>query len=178
MNHSAILHIEIPKRSIACTHCQERLTLGMEFHSTLKDSSDEGCYIRQDYCLVCWEKLSSQIDLEVIRSTWKSKIPTKKDASDLPKQRDARAMHLLKEALTRQGIDDYAEAFVLTMYLARKRLIYFRQDLLLEDGQKASLYEVAQTEEMLCVRRITLSTLQIEKIQVALAAKFKSGNVS
>lgn len=174
MSSHIAFQIEIPKRNTICTHCQKLLAPGMEFHSTLRGCSEEGGCIRQDYCLNCWENLASQNALEAARSTWKSKVPTKKEASCLPKQRDARAMCLLREALLRNGIDDHGEAFVLTLYLARKRLIYFRQDLLLEDGQKASIYEVAQTEEMLCVRKVASSALQIEKIQRELAAKFKA----
>lgn len=173
MNTSAIFHIEIPKRSAMCTHCQKFFTPGMEFHSILKEGTEEGVYIRQDYCLACWDSLTKQMTYEDVRTTWKSKIPAKKDVSDLPRQRDARAMYLLKEALLRDGVENYAEAFVLTMYLARKRLIYFRRDLILGDGQEASIYEVAQSEETLCVRKVPLSTLQIDKIQSELASKFK-----
>lgn len=174
MNHSAIFTIEIPKRNSVCARGQETLLPGMEFYSILKESS-EGGYIREDYCLACWKHISSEIDLNMIRSLWKSKVPTKKEVSELPKQRDARAMYLLKDALTRQSVQDYQEAFLLAMYLARKRLIYFRQDLILEDGYPASLYEVAETEEMLCVRKVNLSTLEIETLQPILAAKFKTG---
>jgi hypothetical protein len=173
MSSSPIFQIEIPKRGTVCACDQAPFTQGMELHSILTDAVDEGVYIRKDYCMSCWEKISPQIISEGVRSIWKSKVPAKKGISDLPKQRDARAMYLLKEALLRQGVDDFAEAFILAMYLARKRLIYFRQDLILEDGQKASIYEVAQTEEMLCVRKIELSSLQIAKIQSGLAAKFK-----
>ncbi|MBA3817143.1 MAG: hypothetical protein H0X29_11630 [Parachlamydiaceae bacterium] len=173
MSSSVVFQIEIPKRGSSCVLCQEHFGPGVEFHSTLKDSPDQGIYLRQDYCLSCWKKATPQLDLELFRSTWKSKVPIKKETSDLPKQRDARAMYLLKEALKGDRVDDYAETFILAMYLARKRLIYFRQDLLLEDGQKAALYEVAQSEEMLCVRKVAPSTLHIEKIQIALAAKFK-----
>lgn len=173
MSTSAIFHIKIPRRSAACAQCQKSFISGMEFFSLLKEGAEEGIYIRQDYCLMCWEKLAQQKTLEDVRTTWKSKIPAKKEVSDLPRQRDARAMYLLKEALLRDGIENDAEAFVLTMYLARKRLIYFRRDLVLKDGQEASIYEVAQTEEMLCVRKVPLSTLQIDKIQCELALKFK-----
>lgn len=173
MSTPAIFHIEIPKRSSICVQCKKSFFSGMEFHSLLKEGIEEGIYTRQDYCVFCWEKVSQQMTLEDIRTTWKSKVPAKKAISDLPRQRDARAMYLLKEALLHNYIENVAEAFVLTMYLARKRLIYFRKDLILEDGQEASIYEVAQTEEMLCVRKVPLSTLHIDKIQSELASKFK-----
>lgn len=174
MSSLSIFKIEIPKRNSLCAQGQEPFTSDMEFYSVLRDGVEEGVYIREDYCLKCWEKLSAENTLENIRSTWKSKVPVKKEVSELPKERDARAMYLLKEALLRQEPDDIAEAFILAMYLARKRIIYFRRDLVLADGQNASIYEVSQTEEMLCIPKMALSVLQIEKVQRALAVKFKN----
>lgn len=173
MNIKASFQIEIPKRGDMCAQGKEPLIPGMEIHSVLRESlEDQGLYERQDYCNFCWEQLCSQNT--IIGSIWKSKIPFKNEAPNLPKQRDARAMSLLKEALMRNGKDDHAEAFILALYLARRRLMYFRQELVLEDGQAASVFEVADTEEMLCVRKISLSTLHIEKIQRELAIKFRS----
>lgn len=166
--------IEIPKRSNVCHQGKEPLLPGAEIYSTLKEGTIEGTYERQDFCLTCWKQLAKENSHHEVCSSWRSKIPLKKEASDLPKQRDARALCLLKEALKSNEPDDQAEAFVLTLYLARRRLLYFRQDLVLEDGQPASVCEVAETEEMLCIRKIALSHLQVEKIQQQLAKKFKA----
>lgn len=174
MTIKSVFQVEIPKRGNCCAMGQETLGPGMEIYSVLKEGQEEGIYERRDYCLACWDKMSKQNDLQDLRSSWKSKIPLKKEASQLPKQRDARAMCLLKEALTRNCHDNHAEAFILALYLARKRIIYLRQELILEDGQLASVYEVAETEEMLCVRKIALSNLEVEKTQRELAMKFKA----
>lgn len=164
--------IEIPKRGRHCALGQEELASGMEILSALKDGVD-GIYERRDFCLSCWETLSAQNANKEFSTVWRSKIPSKRDVSDLPKQRDARAMVLLKSALQADEQLYREEAFVLSLYLARKRLIFFRQAMTLDDGQKANLYECAESEEMLCIRQIALSKLEVDRIQQELAAKFK-----
>lgn len=170
MTISTIFQIEIPRRSTECFHCIALFTPGMVFNSVLKDSSEKGVYVRQDYCSTCWKKLEPQISREAI-STWKSKVLHKKSVSNLPLQRDERAMFLLKEAIKDQNNIDCSEVFVLAIYLARKRLIHWRHDLILDDGQQASIYEISHTEEMLCIKKVPLSSLNIEEIQYKLAAK-------
>ncbi len=164
--------IEIPRRGQVCLHGQEPFTGGMEYYSVLLDGVAEGAYERQDYCSQCWDQLAKQNAISKSLSTWKSNVPMKKEASDLPKQRDARALYLLKEALKNNEPESCAEAFVLALYLARKRLMYQRQEIKLADGKPALIFEVAETEEMLCVRRIPVSELQVEKVQIDLAKKF------
>jgi hypothetical protein len=90
----------------------------------------------------------------------------------MPQRRDERALCLLKEALTREGADDQAEAFVLALYLARKRLLILRQELVTEDHIPRLLYEIPAVEEMLCVRKLALDDSQAKKIQQTLAIKF------
>jgi len=164
--------IEIPRRATACLHGQEPFVGGMEYYSVLMDGPSEGIYQRQDYCSQCWDKLSKEKALPPNQSSWKSNVPLKKEASDLPKQRDARALYLLKEAIKSQEPADCEEAFVLSLYLARKRLMYQRQEIKLADGKPALIFEVAETEEMLCVRKIPLSELQVGNVQLELAKKF------
>ena len=173
MHNASLFHMDIPKRAAICAHGQEAFSPGMEIHSTLQGDQGDGKWIRKDYCQQCWSLLASQTTLEPVRSTWRSKIAAKKAPPTLPKQRDARAMHLLQEALMRHEAEDEAEAFVLALYLARKRLIYFRQDILLEDGCNASIYEIAHTGEMFCVKKFPLSSLHVEQIQCNLAEKFR-----
>lgn len=170
----SVFQIEIPKRTTICHSCQQPLNPGSEIFSALKEGQIEGAYDRQDFCLSCWNKPSAQDSNSTVQSLWKSKIPLKKPVSDLPKQRDARALCLLKAALNSSEPDDQAEAFILALYLGRRRLLYFRQDLVLEDGQAACICEIAETEEMLCIRKISLSNLQVEKVQQQLAKKFKA----
>ena len=107
---------------------------------------------------------------------WKATVPFRKEPSELPKQRDARALHLLKENILCNHLEDYSETFVLSLYLARRRRITFRRDMLLPDGKQGALYEVADTEEMLLVPKVLLSDLQVENLQLTLAKKFQTND--
>jgi hypothetical protein len=166
-----MFQIEIPKRATTCIKGGESLVQGMEYYSTLIRAEGEEEYQRHDYCLACWEKT---VDQAMQSSSWKSVVPTKKDGSELPKRRDERALYLLKEVLRdKENESSEAEAFVLSLYLARRRLIFFRQEMKKRDNKPVNIYEVAATEEMLCVPKFEISELPIEKIQLELAKKFK-----
>lgn len=171
-----MFQIEIPKRATCCVKGGEPLLQGAEYYSALVRGEGDEVYHRQDYCHSCWEKHNSDNpDHLHINSSWKSTVPLKKEVSELPKQRDARALYLLKEALHDQDTSaKIAEAFVLALYLARRRLIYLRQEMKREGKLPICFYEVAETEEMLCVPKIPLSDLQVETVQLELAKKFNA----
>ena len=168
-----MFQIEIPKRGAVCAHHGEALTPGSEYYSALKAGEQEGLLSRKDYCAACWETLQQNKQLLDVISSWKSMVPPKKEGSDLPKQRDERALYLLKEALA-SSEDRRDEAFVLALYLARRRRLYLRQELKRANQPPASIYEVAETEEMLCVPKVSLSQLQVETVQIELAKKFNA----
>ena len=166
-----MFQINVPKRAAVCSFGGEAMVPGMEYYSALMfGEKEEHCH-RRDYCPVCWDLINKEQGNQSLNSTWKSKVPLKKDLSDLPKKRDDRALYLLKEALILGNAVPEEEAFVLSLYLARRRKIYFRQEIKRE-GKAFSLYEVAETEEMLCVPKVELSQLQIGILQEALARKF------
>lgn len=168
-----MFQIEIPKRATCCIKGGEPLLQGSDYYSALVRGESEEVYQRQDYCLACWEKTSDQVSH--LSSSWKSTVPLKKDGSELPKRRDERALYLLKEALANQdSSQSIAEAFILSLYLARRRLVFLRQEMKREGKLPVSIYEVAETEEMLCVPKIALSDLHVEKVQLELAKKFKA----
>ena len=165
-----MFQIEIPKRATSCIKGGELLAQGMEYYSTLVRGDGEEDFQRHDYCPACWEKANQTMQ----SSSWKSVVPFKKDGSELPKRRDERALYLLKEVLRDKENENSAlEAFVLSLYLARRRLIFFRQEMKKRDNKTVSIYEVAETEEMLCIPKFEISELPIEKIQLELAKKFK-----
>jgi hypothetical protein len=167
-----MFQIEVPKRASSCCKGGEIFLPGAEYFSVLVKCSDE-MYRRQDYCLTCWES-NGEISKNAA-SSWRSSVPLKKEGSELPKQRDARAFYLLKEATSSPYNDaSIAEAFVLSLYLARRRLICLRQEIHQEGKLPLCLYEVAETEEMLCVPKISISDLQVEIIQIELAKKFNA----
>lgn len=165
-----MLQIEIPKRASHCFKGGELLNQGDSYYSALILGQNEHVYQRQDYCLTCWKECGQSIP--AMASSWKSIVPKKKEKSELPKRRDDRALYLLKEALANLEAEGAKEeAFVLSLYLARRRLIAVRQELM-KEGKPFSLYEVAETEEMFCIPKISLSELKIEKVQQELSKKF------
>ena len=166
------LQIEIPKRAKVCTKDNAPLAPETPYYSVLCEDEHSGL-VRQDYCEHCWQLFARQETISLARSHWKSKVPSKKEEIQLPKHRDERAMVLLKHALQRSDEDSCAEAFVLALFLAHKRILFLRQEIRQDDGQIACLYEVAETEEMIWVKKINLSQLQTEQIQSELAKKFK-----
>lgn len=172
MSTKSAFQIAIPRRSYACSQCNEPFAAGKTYYSILGEERVEGDYPRLDYCQACWTK-QTKSKTPQYSSAWSAAVPLKKEASELPKQRDARALYLLKQTLNQDDKESNAEAFVLSLYLARRRRLYLRQEMKLQNGHYASLYEVAETEEMLCVPKLALSDLQVEKIQEKLATHFK-----
>lgn len=167
-----MFQIEIPRRATCCVKGGEPLLQGSDYYSALVRSDNEDIIQRQDYCLQCWQQVH---DSEQINGSWKSTVPLKKDPSDLPKRRDERALYLLKESLSApESQSSIAEAFVLTLYLARRRLVILRQEMKREGKLPLCIYEVAETEEMLCVPKLPISDVQVENVQLELAKKFKA----
>lgn len=169
MNQTLVFQMTIPRRASHCAGNGELLTPGMDYYSMLCNSEHEGGFHRYDYCPECWK----QVDKEGSISSWKSTVPKRKDLLEQPKQRDARALCLLKEALEHSE-DPQAreEAFILALYLQRRRRLVVRQEITDASGQVSTLYEAPESEEMFCVPKLPLSALQIASLQTSLAAKF------
>ena len=138
--------ITIPRRAAECAHGHEAILPGTKYYSILIEGSEKEPYERRDYCPACWHHISQGNTPINALSAWKSKVPEKKGVSALPKQRDARALHLLKEAVTRDDSVAHGEAFVLALYLARRRRIFLRQELKHNETGSVNLYEAAETE--------------------------------
>lgn len=160
--------IEIPRRAPQCIQCQAHFQKGEEYYSTVVSTHGQEGIERRDYCTKC----ASHLTKEKGNSFWKSAIPPQKVPSDLPKKKEERALLLLKEAIASNDPQRYPEAFVLALFLARRRVIYQRQEMAFAKGVQGIIYEVAETEEMVCVPKIALSDLQVGKIQQELARKF------
>lgn len=163
--------LTIPRRSNRCFKGEEVLSPGEEYYSLLQDDEVNGGFLRRDFCLSCWNIVAKEV-LLTARSSWKSKVSVKKEEVNTWQNRDEGSLFLLKEALKSEALDDIADAFVLALYLARRRLLYLRQQLY-QEGSLINLYEVAATEEMLAVRKVALSQLNISSIQQRLASKLK-----
>lgn len=164
--------LEIPKRTARCSLGQETFESGMDYYSVVIDEKDQGL-VRQDYCAGCWKHLDKAPILAKAKGHWNSQVPAKKTAQEMSKSREEKAIALLREALAADSKESAAEAFVLALFLARKKMIKACDEIFLETGLPATLYEILDAEEMICVPRIKLSDLQIDTLQESIAQKLK-----
>lgn len=165
--------IEIPRRGPYCSQGKELFLPGMDYYSILLE---EGEIRRQDFCSACWESSARDQFLPKVHTSWKSKVAAGKKEEPLDAQsRDDKILFILNETLKKETLspDEEVECFVLALYLARRRRLLLRKELQKEGG-KFNLYEVADTEEMLYVRRVELSQIATEKVQAELANKIKA----
>lgn len=170
----SLFQIEIPRRGPSCVKGFETLQPGMDYFSVLQEDEHVGLK-RQDFCPICWEASAKEEALANGRTHWKSKVSTKKDDKFLSMNRDERVLELLRETLQQTHEEALTECFVLALYLARKRIMALRQELKQEDGSYINLYEILASEEMIAVKRVELSSMQTDKIQLKLASRLKNG---
>ena len=161
---NALFQIEIPRRNIRCHKGGEKFEPGMEYLSLMVEDPKEG-YVRHDYCSNCWDAVEEESKIQ-----WKSSVPVRKKESLNMKEQNDRAMELLREAMEEATPEAAEDAFVLGMYLKRKRILILRQEVE-EEGQVADLYEDSVTEDMLLVKRVSLPAFDVEKVQARIVAK-------
>ncbi len=142
----------------------------MEYVSAILES-DQGT-LRKDFCLECWTLHQPAFQLENLKGVWKSRIPMKKDESAPSLNRSEKALELLRLAIKEEGENTASEAFILALYLARLKMLAFREEVL-QKGEPFYVYEVTSTEEMFCIRKIDLSLLEVQVIQEQIAKKLK-----
>lgn len=161
--------LEIAKRAPQCAACSEAFQPKQKYYSQILEK-DEGELFRRDFCIKCWDSVYGK---EQIITAWQGVVPIELEKKDEFLSRDQKAMALIKEMIADDTPENRQYAFILGLYLARKRHISLRKEVALKDGRKALLYEVLETEEMLSVPKMELSHLEIETIQKALAPKLK-----
>lgn len=164
--------INIPKRSNLCAKGQEALGPGTTYYSVIINTPQEGV-VRQDYCSGCWEQSGRHEHVARTRGYWKSSVVEKKQQPQTSHDHEKQAFDLLKQLLASEAQDDQAEAFLLALYLARKRLLQRRQHVKKPDGHTVIIYETIDAEEIFCVPTIPLKQLQALSIQERLANKLK-----
>lgn len=161
---SPLFSIAIPKRATNCVKGKERFVHGMEYFSILVEESETENYRREDFCSVCW----SQGVIQKAKSFWKGKVPEGKEAEESHQQNNEGLLGYLKMLMEESR---FSHAFVLALYLTRKKQLIFRKEVV-HQGQKVHLYEVPITEEMLSIPRAELSFHEVQQIQATLEEKF------
>jgi len=79
-------------------------------------------------------------------------------------------MALLRLAIQNDTPEDRDEAFILALYLMRKRILCFRQEID-QLGERIQLYEVNATEEILPIKKV--EKVPIETVRERIAAKLR-----
>jgi hypothetical protein len=162
------LVIEIPKRGATCAKGGEPLVAGEEYYSVLLEDPEKPGYLRQDFCLKCWQELQPK----AFKSYWKARVPKQWKPPKKEESPFDRAFRILREDLQNPTPENLNEAFILSIFLSRKRRLLLRQEIV-HEGEAAYLYEDPATEEILCIKKVEVSALKREEIQQALAKKFK-----
>ncbi|PJD97527.1 MAG: hypothetical protein CK425_02550 [Parachlamydia sp.] len=161
--------IEVPKRHQACMLGVEPFVPGMNYCSILIKNEETSDFERLDYCLKCWEKEGKIPDGNV--SYWKSKVPQEKMKENaFTGTHEEKALELFKQAMLENSDDD---AFILALWLVRKKKLILRHCFHDQSGQEIYLYEDPATEETFSVRKIALSNEKVLELQARLAKSLR-----
>lgn len=181
MNLKASL-IQLPRRSDSCHQCQDRFERGNDYYSLLcsdeLNSSKKEALCRKDFCLLCWQKDSQEVSRNQTGSYWKSTIPKKSVVPEVPLKREELALSLLKSAVGTSKLDtdlSDVEIFFLALFLARRRILIFRNEID-QSGEKFQVFEVAETEELLALKKVDLRAVDLLSLQKILALKLSPGD--
>ncbi|CCB85849.1 putative uncharacterized protein [Parachlamydia acanthamoebae UV-7] len=163
--------IEVPKRHAVCLLGQEPFTPGMEYCSVLVETAEMGEFQRKDYCLSCWEREGKISDDNA--AYWKAKVPKHplKGATPLITYEE-KAMELFKAAAKTSGEEE--EAFILALWLIRKRKLVLRHCFHEKNGQEVNLYEDPLSEETFPIRKVHLEKEKVLDLQSKLSNKLRS----
>lgn len=171
MSMKKYFNIEIPRRHSQCSHAQEELVPGNDMYSAIFE--EDQSFLREDYCSQCWTQLQKDAKLQDAVTHWKSVVPDKKEVKEIYLDRDEKALALLKQFSISEQLEELQQAMILALYLTRRRKLYQRKEVESDEGVVQVLFEVAQSQEILPVKKIELETIDIPKTQKLIAAHLK-----
>lgn len=161
--------VEVPKRNSVCSIGLESFKPGMTYVSILLKSEEPPEFKRMDYCSACWEREGKIPDGNA--SYWKSKVPKGKEKEVVSSETyDERVVELFKNAVKNS---EEAEAFILSLWLVRKRKLILRHCYHEKDGQEVSVYEDPTTEEAFTIRKISLGNEEVLELKSRLALSLR-----
>ncbi len=161
MKKSQSPRITIPRRSRVCLQGGDAFASGDSYFSILIPEG-EG-YRRQDYCSKCWSSSAKEQSIENGRTHWRSKVPIKEQKKELSS--DDKALDRLMELVDGESDEEAALAFLMALYLERKRRIVMRKEL-----PTGFCYENLRTEEMVVVKKIDPESVPLEVAERELEA--------
>ena len=163
--------VEIPKKNTKCSKLSEDILPGDEIYSVLKNLDDN--YIREDYCSSCWSTVQNELEESVVLN-WKSIVSQQKPRKDLFMSKDQQELSLFTKLAASDSLMDLHQAYILSLYLSRKKQIYFRKEFQNDLGQTLILYEFASNEENIIIKKFEFSELDLSSIQKAIADSLKT----
>lgn len=152
----------LPRRSAHCSHGNEAFLPDSEYFSFLV--MNEKGWQREDFCPACWAKVKGKKKLSE-GVEWKGKIPRKKEKMATP---DERASSLFLELHNSQDLDNQKLAYVLALYLERKKQLAHRGTL-----KNKLCFENQESGETFAIDRLSLSKEELDRIVTTLLEKLR-----
>ncbi|MCB1113632.1 MAG: hypothetical protein KDK62_02635 [Chlamydiia bacterium] len=138
--------VEIPRRARKCARDESPFHAGTPYFSRLIPLK-EGRYEREDFCEACWKEESPSPG----SISWKGEVP-KKTAKDKREDKIEGWFELLEQLLESTEEQSQKQAYLLALFLKRKRALAERG--MLEGNH---LFEVIETEEAILVPKVKLT---------------------
>ncbi len=158
MGRENVENWSVRKCSDACCACGKAFADQEGLYSKL--SFNEGEYMRQDFCLSCWDKAGPGL------SSWKTIfIVPPPPAEEAVKKENAES--LLRRLIAKEDEADLNAVFILAVMLERKKILVERDVQTAEDGRKLRVYEHRKTNESLVVVDPELKLTELEQVQEA-----------
>ena len=144
-----------------CLACQRKFADQETLMSRLRFGADG--YLREDFCVACWETRSAGDGAEV--SAWSATrlAPEKKSPETLKKET---AESLLRELMETDDPAKRNVIFILAVMLERRRILVEKEVQMQPDGRKIRVYEHKQTGECFVVTDPQLHLKEIESVQM------------
>ncbi len=167
MAHRLPMQLKIPRRHHKCQVGGETFEPGSSYHSILFEASNDE-FERKDICIKCSEE--SQDHLEGACTHWFSQIPEKHELDARGKSQVERSMTYLQQCME-DSQDE--KALLVAMLLTRRKVLKLCQELTKDNGETFLLYEVVETEEILPVKKVDLSSVNLDQMQNELTEALK-----
>lgn len=166
----------IQSRAHACQACHKHFTDGESFHTLLFDQKHS--YHRMDVCQTCWETQFGHgaTDRKGFLSHWQAVYTAPAAAPPEPIQKET-AETLLRKLIELNDRSHEGALFILAVMLERKRLFKVKAQLN-QEGQRAFLYEHAQSGDLFTIPDPGLQLNQLEEVQRDVAHLLEHGLTS
>lgn len=150
----APFQIVIPKRALLCTLCKVPFSPGQEIQSALQEKESE--WVRQDACLNCSAPTQGAV-------VWKHTIGAEEKIQIENRDHIEKSLELLQKLIESDLQEEHEEAFLLALYLVRKKVLVHRV--------RMGLYENLETGDMYLIPKIDFSKFSAYGAQMRLQEK-------